>query len=241
MKDTSIEWATSTFNAWWGCTKVSPGCTHCYAETLSNRYGKDVWGPGKERWRTSAKYWEGPLKWNQEAAQSGKSWRVFCNSMSDVFDSSAPDKWRSDLFGLIRRTPNLSWLILTKRLGEISKDLALPCNVWLGASVEDQRRADERIPDLIKVPAAIHFLSVEPLLEAVDLGDLHGIDWVIVGGESGRGYRPMDVEWALSVRDQCRNAGVRFFFKQMSGLKSGSMDGAPVDLRIQEFPTGGES
>jgi protein gp37 len=237
MKDTAIEWADDTFNPWWGCTKVSPGCTHCYAETLSNRYGKDVWGPGKERWRTSAKYWEGPIAWDRKAAREGKRRRVFCASMADVFDPEVPMHWRSDLYDLIRKTPNLDWMLLTKRPGLIKSLSAPPETVWLGTSVEDQRRADERIPELLAVPAAIHFLSVEPLLEPVQL-NLQGIDWVIVGGESGPRPSAMSIEWARAPRDQCASAGIAFFMKQLGGYpdKRKRMDQFPEDLRIREFP-----
>jgi protein gp37 len=238
MKNSSIEWTTDTFNPWWGCTKVSPGCTHCYAETLSNRYGKDVWGAGKQRLRTSAKYWEGPLAWDRKAARTGQIRRVFCASMADVFDPEVPAEWRADLFELIRQTQNLSWLLLTKRPSEIPSLGLPPETVWLGTSVEDQRRAQERIPQLLKIPATVHFLSVEPLLEPVDLGSLQGINWIICGGESGPRCRPMNIEWARSVRDQCRDAGIAFFCKQLGGHpdKRKRMDQFPEDLRIREFP-----
>jgi protein gp37 len=238
MKDTLIEWADDTFNPWWGCTKVSPGCAHCYAETLSNRYGKDVWGPGKERSRRSPKYWEGPMAWDRKAAREGERRRVFSGSMCDVFDSAAPMQWRSDLYDLIRKTRNLDWMLLTKRPSEINSLGAPPEKIWLGTSVEDQRRADERIPELLAVPAAVHFLSVEPLLESVQL-NLQGIDWVIVGGESGPRPRPMKVEWARHLKDQCRAAGIAFFMKQLGGYpdKRKKMEQFPEDLRIREFPT----
>jgi protein gp37 len=234
MKNSSIEWTDDTFKPWWGCTKVSPGCTHCYAETLSSRYGKDVWGPGKQRQRMSAKYWEGPLAWDRKVVP-GEIRRVFCASMADVFDPDVPPEWRADLFELIRQTRNLSWLLLTKRPDEIPSLGLPPETVWLGTSVEDQRRADERIPQLLNIPATVHFLSVEPLLEAVDLGSLQGINWIICGGESGLHCRPMNVEWARSVRDQCKNASVAFFMKQMAGHPKGS-NPIPADLMIREFP-----
>jgi protein gp37 len=253
MAETKIEWTITilpdgtvirgyTFNPWMGCTKVSPGCEHCYAESLSKRYGKEIWGKGKERYRTSSAYWKNPLRWNAEAAKGGYRIKVFCASMADVYDPEVPEEWRSDLFQLIRRTPHLDWLILTKRPQNIVAMMhgeALPENVWLGTSVEDQYRADLRIPVLVSIPATIHFLSVEPLLESVDLGTLAGIDWVIVGGESGHHCRPMDLEWARDIRDQCRAAGVAFFMKQLGGSpdKLDELTDFPADLRIREFPT----
>jgi protein gp37 len=238
MKNSAISWTHHTFNPWIGCTKVSPGCQHCYAETLNKRYGKDLWGPGKERQRTSPAYWKQPLAWQRDALISGKQTRVFCASMADVFDPVVPVEWRWDLFKLIRKTPNLSWLILTKRPGEISS-LGLPTeNVWLGTSVEDQRRVMERIPAMLRTPAAIHFLSAEPLLENVTLGNMQGIDWVICGGESGPRARPMNIEWARQLKLQCESANVAFFMKQLGGYpnKRESMDQFPDDLRIQEIP-----
>ena len=198
---TNISWTDHTFNPWWGCTKVSAGCDHCYAETLSKRMGGDVWGHGKLRRRTSAKNWQEPVKWNREAEKRGVRKRVFCASMADVFDNEVPIEWLRDLLDLIRITPNLDWQLLTKRPSRIKRALNTvmssiqrenvpepdiywtllfcwiddwlhhnpPKNVWLGTSVENQDAADARIPLLLKVPAAIRFLSVEPLIGPVDL------------------------------------------------------------------------
>jgi protein gp37 len=232
---TKIEWCDATLNPWRGCSKVSPGCTHCYAEAGSKRNPKvlGVWGDGGTRVIASEAKWREPLKWDRDAARVGERRRVFCASLADVFEDRdelmAP---RDRLWSLINRTPNLDWLLLTKR-PEIARnylDATLmghepPTNVWLGVSVEDQARADERIPILLQIPAAIKFLSAEPLLGPVDVrrylglyddsGDLiPGVDWVIVGGESGHRARPMDLAWARSIRDQCQAAGVPYFFKQ---------------------------
>src|SRR3979490_3351945 len=128
MKNSLIEWTHHTWNPWSGCTKVSPGCAHCYAETLSKRWGKDIWGPGKERQRTSAAYWRQPLRWDRESASIGERKRVFCASMADVFDSEVPRQWRSDLFDLIRKTQHLDWLLLTKRPEEAVENIAF-CNL----------------------------------------------------------------------------------------------------------------
>ena len=238
MENSKIEWTDHTFNPWIGCTKVSDGCKHCYAETLMDkRYGKVKWGPQGQRIRTSEANWRKPLKWNREAKAAGKRARVFCASLADVFEDKADqleemDKWRAELFQLIQDTENLDWLILTKRpenvMGMVDAPwyYALP-NVWIGTSVENQEQANKRIPELLKIPAAVRFLSMEPLLGAVDLENLAYeaagpawagynllIDWVIVGGESGPDARPMHPDWARSVRDQCQDAGVPFLFKQ---------------------------
>ncbi len=249
--NTSIEWCDATFNPWWGCVKVSPGCTNCYAETLSKRFGNDIWGPAKTTSRRvfGPKHWAEPFKWNAEAAKAGQRKRVFCASMADVFEAHPMlDAERAKLWVLIEATPNLDWLLLTKRpenIMSMTPDAwasGLPANVWVGTSVEDQQRADERIPELLRVPARVRFLSCEPLLGAVNLTAIIGqsqgveistdalngvtmlngqghlptpsIDWVIVGGESGPGARPMHPDWARGLRDQCMAAGVSFHFKQ---------------------------
>jgi protein gp37 len=261
LKDgTKIEWCDFTFNPWIGCAKVSAGCANCYAETLMDkRYGRAKWGPNGTRVKTSAANWKKPLKWNRDAARDGVRRRVFCASLADVFeDRNELIAWRDELFALIAETPHLDWLLLTKRPENVNRLVAqlcwpdtgrlmpygLPTNVWLGTSVENQEQADKRIPELLKVPAAVRFLSMEPLLGPVKLNsvqynnggsgggvllDVLGgefstiagsgykcgrIDWVIVGGESGPNARPMHPEWARSIRDECQAAGVPFFFKQ---------------------------
>jgi protein gp37 len=249
MKDTAIEWADDTFNGWWGCTEVGPGCDHCYARELSRRYGKDVWGPGKERSRNSAKYWEDePKKFERAAISIGRRRRVFFNSMSDVFDAEVSQQWRIDLFNRILRTSYLDWLLLTKRIGRAVKDSdfiklcrddARCAPIWLGTSVEDQIRFNLRINNLSQSPADLAFLSAEPLLGPIDIrGHEEAIDWVIVGGESGPDPRPMNIEWARQLKDQCKAAGVAFFMKQLGGYpdKRKSLDQFPDDLRIREFP-----
>lgn len=248
-----IEWTDHTFNPWIGCQKVSPACDNCYAEALMDiRYGQVEWGPGKDRKRTGAQNWNKPRKWNREAdafeAEHGRPQFVFCASLADVFDNAVPGEWREDLWNLIRETPRLVWLLLTKRPQNIAKMLpddwgdGWP-NVWLGATVEDQKRADQNIPFLLSVPAARRFLSCEPLLGPISLtnldtmhfrgaedidclgglakdwcgqtvGRVPSIHWVICGGESGAGARPMHPDWARSLRDQCAGADVPFFFKQ---------------------------
>ncbi|MDP1555779.1 MAG: phage Gp37/Gp68 family protein, partial [Hyphomonas sp.] len=186
---TKIEWADFTFNPFIGCTKVSPACDNCYAEAQANRYWKDegLWAGNRKR--TSENNWRNPLKWNRQAAafraQHGRPPMVFCASLADVFDNQVPDEWRRDLWELIAATPDLIWLLLTKRPQNIAKMLPHPGlhfprggpawgggwpNVWLGTTVENQAEADRRIPALLSVPAAKRFLSCEPLLGPVDLG-----------------------------------------------------------------------
>jgi protein gp37 len=273
------------------------------------------WGKGAPRYRTSEENWKKPLKWNRHSwvcdtcgtptGVIGQEWcyqckdvrkfhraRVFCASMADWLDEEWPIEVLADLLKLIHDTPNLDWLLLTKRPEnwrkriiavhdfiaaetntanqcrlEWAQNLAYswatchdipttkhhspPSNVWLGTSVENQEYADKRIPELLKIPARVRFLSMEPLLGPVELSDvtnradavsqlgkksMDGIHWIIAGGESGPKRREMKLEWAESLRDQCKAAGVAFFFKQKSGLYPGNLDGVPQDLLVQEFP-----
>lgn len=229
-ENSNIEWCDHTFNPWEGCQKVGPGCDNCYAEARDQRFtGGRHWGPVAPRRRTSPSNWHQPVRWNLRAQTEGRRARVFCASLADVFDNAVPPEWRDDLFRLIASTPHLDWLLLTKRPGNIAAMLPPSWgagwhNVWLGCTVVTQAEADRDIPKLLSVPAAVRFLSMEPLLGAVDLSRwLAGpyddnlspwIDWVIVGGESGPNARPMLPDWARSIRDQCQRAGVPFLFKQ---------------------------
>ena len=173
MKETEIAWCDSTFNPWWGCVKISPGCKHCYAETFSKRVGLKVWGADSDHRRFGDKHWNEPRKWNEAARKSGKPRRVFCASMADVFEGRPEDEAdRQRLWRLIEETPALTWLLLTKRPENMIRFAPWgpwPRNVWAGCTVEDQQHADERIPHLLRVPAAVRFLSCEPLLGSVDL------------------------------------------------------------------------
>jgi protein gp37 len=174
--DTRIEWADHTFNPWVGCTKVSPACDHCYAEGWAKRTGNAALWQGARR-RTSAANWQQPHRWNRAAQAAGTRARVFCASLADVFDNQVPEEWRTDLWRLISDTPHLDWLLLTKRPQNIGRMLpaswAMPPvaqpNLWLGTTVENQAEADRRILHLLRVPAAVRFLSCEPLLGPVDL------------------------------------------------------------------------
>lgn len=280
MGKTSIEWTSTTlpdgtvvpgysFNPWWGCTKVSPGCDNCYAETLSNRWGHSIWGPDAERLFFGDKHWSEPVQWNKAAKQAGVRRRVFCGSMCD-WAEGRPDQAeaRERLFALIEATPQLDWQLLTKRPGAIRHLIPVswllhpPTNVWYGTSVEDQEQADRRIPQLLKTPATVRFLSCEPLLGPINLGQATpcgyycdisvghvdhgfytpgirpGIDWVIAGGESGPGARPMDEAWARGLKGQCEASGVSFFMKQLGGVrdKRHNIENFPVDLQVREFP-----
>ena len=227
MKNSSIEWTHHTFNPWWGCTKISGGCDNCYAADMSHRWGYDLWGAKALRREMSEAHWKQPVAWNDEAVAQGLRYRVFCASMADVFEKR-PDlvTRRQRLFTLIGDTPSLDWLLLTKR-PHLIKALApvgyrYPANVWLGTTVENQESADKRIKYLLEfTKPAVRFLSCEPLLGPVDIrrylepaANGVRIDWVIVGGESGHGARPMNAEWVESLRDQCQEAGVPFLFKQ---------------------------
>ena len=237
-ENTKIEWCTHSWNPWIGCQKVSPGCDFCYAERdMALRWKKVEWGPGAERKRTSEANWKLPLKWDREAAAAGERHRVFCASLADVFDNAVPDEWRDDLFELIGATPNLDWLLLTKRpqnaepWGEFIDQL----NVWLGVSAENQEEWDRRVDVLVKTPAHRRFVSAEPLLGPINTrpGLLPYVDLVIVGGESGPNRRPMDLEWARSIRDQCAEAGVAFFGKQWDKKRP-----LPEDLMVRQMPSG---
>ena len=222
MKLTKIEWTNHTYNPWEGCSKVSRGCEKCYAKTeCCDRYKRVVWGPGGARRRVEST-WNAPLRWHEEAVKAGRRDKVFCASLADVFDDhpSIKQEWRDHLWTMVRSTPCLQWLILTKRPENFSKYLPADWgdgypNVCLMVSTEDQEWADKRIPILLETPARWRGLSCEPLLGPIDLEPyLDRLDWVIAGGESGKGARPMHPAWARRLRDQCTAAAVSYFFKQ---------------------------
>jgi protein gp37 len=218
-KDSRIEWTHHTFNPWWGCAKVSPACRHCYAESWARRFGMGLWGRSAARRPVSDDYWRQPIKWNKEAVHSGERRRVFCASMADLFEGRPElQAWRSKLWPLIEETPFLDWLLLTKRPQNVQRMVPWaenwPTNVWLGTTAENQKYADLRIPRLLAAKARVHFVSAEPLLGPVSFERWTGIDWVIAGGESGRGARPTDPQWMRSLRDECKQRDVAFHFKQ---------------------------
>lgn len=227
---TGISWTDSTFNPWIGCTKVGPGCDNCYAEALMDkRWHKVQWGSGQQRHRTSAANWKQPLAWERgwEDFQTlyGRRQRVFCASLADVFDNEAPPQWRGELWALVKATPHLNWLILTKRIGNVAGMApaeGLPANVWLGATVVNHDEYIRDVHKLLAVDASVRFLSVEPMVGPISATPttLGRLDWVICGGESGANARPIQPGWALSLRRQCEAARVPFFFKQWGGASA---------------------
>lgn len=219
---TAITWAHFTFNPWWGCARVSPACDHCYAEMLAKRFGHKVWGRDEPRRFFGEKHWNDPIRWDRKAEKAGVRYRVFCASMADVFEGRADlDPHRARLWDLIEETAHLDWLLLTKRPENIARMVPAPWlglwpqNAWIGTTVENKRYANLRIPKILEVPAAVRFLSCEPLLGPVNLASwIDQLQWVITGGESGHHARPMHPDWVRSIRDQCRAAGVAHHFKQ---------------------------
>lgn len=279
---TKIEWTDETWNPVSGCTKVSTGCKNCYAERVAQRFWK---GRKFTEVQMHADRLDQPLRWR-------KPRRVFVNSMSDLFHEAVPDEFIDEVFSIMMAAPKHTFQVLTKRPGRARAYMKLragallephgdvgqrlfdlraaldstrewpPRNVWLGVSCEDQQRADQRIPQLLDTPAAVRFLSCEPLLAPIEFSDvtkrsdavqqlgkpaLAGIDWVIVGGESGAGARPCYVAWIRSIVEQCKAAGVACFVKQLGAVPRGGpwalMDSKggdpaewPEDLRVRQWP-----
>lgn len=267
---TKIEWTETTWNPIVGCSLASPGCTNCYAMRFAGtRLAHLPKYDGLTQPSKAGPVWTGKLAFDEKALLEPLRWKkprmVFVNSMGDLFHEDCPDEWIDRVFAVMALCPQHNFQVLTKRSGRMREyisfrnrwsyvldqqydlrgsgfrtDWPIP-NVWLGVSVEDQQRADERIPDLLATPAAVRWISAEPLLGPVDLTNITGVeksrdygspvhgwsaiwvnngigrkwlDWVVVGGESGKGARPMHPDWARSMRDQCAAAGVPFFFKQ---------------------------
>jgi protein gp37 len=217
MSDGSaIEWTDATWNPVRGCTKISPGCKHCYAETFSERFRGVVGHPFEQGFdlRIVEDALELPLRWRAPR-------QVFVNSMSDLFHEDVPESYIRRVFDVMRRASQHEFQILTKRserMVEVTSSIDIPSNAWMGVSVENADYVS-RIDDLRRVRANIRFLSVEPLLGPVGHLALGGIHWVIVGGESGPRARPMQPAWVRSIRDQCERAKVPFFFKQWGGVQ----------------------
>ena len=236
---TKIEWTDATWNPVRGCTKISPGCVHCYAETFAERFRGVPGHPYEQGFdlRLVPHKLADPLRW-------AKPKMVFVNSMSDLFHEDVPDSYVGMVADVMRVANWNTYQVLTKRSERMAehlrtklRSLSVEPHVWWGVSVEDRRHGLPRIQHLRESPAAVRFLSVEPLLEDLGTLDLSGISWVIVGGESGHGARPMREEWAQSIRDQCRDAGVPFFFKQWGGVRK-SAAGRTLDGRTyDELPT----
>jgi len=223
MSDTTaISWTDHTFNPWWGCENVGPGCDNCYAAAFDKRTGGEYFNGTIKPRITSVQNWKKPLKWNRDAVKAGQRRKVFCGSMMDWCDLSVGDEYRDKLFQLIRSTPMLDWQLLTKRAQYIRRCLPKDwgngySNVWLGVTVENKTHGLNRAEQLMSIPAEIRFLSIEPLLECLGMYRFDCFDWVIVGGESGPNARPMNPEWVRSIKDQCDVDRVPFFFKQWGG------------------------
>ena len=244
-KDSAVEWANYSHGFWYGCHKVSPGCRFCYAEREMTRFDREF------NTVTRAKGFNKPLAWKEPG-------RVFVNPWSDFFIKAA-DGWRNEAWDIIRRTPHLTYLILTKRVANVLSRLPADWgegwpNVWLGFSAENQKMYDKRLLDMLAVPATIRFVSVEPMLEAINLG-LAGIvprsvqsrytpvaqmlNWVVVGGESGYEPRPLDPNWVNDILAQCEANAVPFFFKQWGGSPDNKRGGDQALIRgslYQQFP-----
>lgn len=233
----SIEWTEATWNPVTGCTKVSPGCKHCYAERMAKRllamenprYANGFRVTLHEDLLTL------PLRWK-------KPRRIFVNSMSDLFHPAVPPAFLAACFDTMQNAPRHTFQVLTKRperAAELADQLPWPANVWLGTSIEN---ADYywRIAELRSVPSAVRFLSVEPLLGPVDDIPLEGVDWVIVGGESGPKSRPMEESWVRTLRDRCRAHGTAFFFKQWGGVNK-KRTGRMLDGRTWDEMPGGKT
>jgi protein gp37 len=258
--NSKIEWTDHTINFWVGCTKISPGCDNCYAESWAKRGGhSELWKGDRRKTKT----WGDLKKWNRAARETGRKDKVFVNSLSDFFDNQADPQWRADAWAAMRECESLIFILVTKRPENFKKFLPQDWgdgypNVWLLVTAEDQERADHRIPILLATPAAVRGVSIEPMLGSVDLRNIRPdetmkydalagfgehllgmkqgggprLGWVICDGESGHGARPMHPDWARSLRDQCAAAGIPFFFK-----KHGEWIGVP-DLRNLEGGSG---
>jgi protein gp37 len=214
--ESTIEWTEWTWNPVTGCTKVSQGCKHCYAERMAKR----LKAMGATRYENGFN-----LTLHEDLIDLPRRWRrprtIFVNSMSDLFHEQVPDEFIMRVFETMRDCPQHIFQVLTKRserLRQLGSSLVWPENVWMGVSVEDERVV-ERVIDLQSTPAKVRFLSCEPLIGPIPSLPLNGIHWVIVGGESGPKSRPMQFEWVTEIRDQCMDASVPFFFKQWGGVR----------------------
>lgn len=240
-ENSKIEWCHHTFNPWIGCQEVDAACDLCYARVQNEfRHWVKGWGPHGERKRTSTTNWRKPIAWARAARELGVRHRVFCASLADWLDNQAQHIWRKDLCELIAETPELDWLLLTKRIENFDR-LApwhasdVPPNVWLGITAGDQAAYARGWPILREIAAPVRFISHEPALSPLtDLSLGYNVlpDWIIMGGESGKGARYMDPEWARTTLDVCDRLDIAFFMKQMTGKQP-----IPDDLLIREFPT----
>lgn len=237
---TGIAWTDHTHNEWVGCSSTAgAGCDHCYAAARATRFGEDFLTPRltKEHNRNN------PYRWNKRAEEASKPEKVFCGSLMDFFDKNVPAEWRAELWEKVWRTTMLDWQILTKRPSNIARMLPPSWdmeegwpNVWLGTTVEDKKSGLRRMEQLKEVPARVRFLSIEPLLEDLGEIDLTGIHWVIVGGESGPGFRAMHHDWAGRVLAQCREQSIPAFFKQWGGTSSDAGGCLFNGMEIKQWP-----
>jgi protein gp37 len=237
---TAIEWTEATWNPVTGCSKVSPGCAHCYAERLSLRFGwsRRPWTPdaAEENVVLHPERLEQPLRWRRPR-------QVFVNSMGDLFHEAVPLEFIAEVFEVMVRAERHTFQILTKRAeraAALAAELPWPANVWMGVSIENRRwvgRADL----LREVPAAVRFISAEPLLGPLEGLELAGIDWLIAGGESGPRHRPVRAEWLRELRDRCQAEGVAFFFKQWGGARSSSGGRVLDEREWSEMPLAASS
>lgn len=239
----SIEWTEATWNPTRGCTRVSPGCQNCYAERFAHRMGREGQAyEGLTRATANGPRWRGVLRMIDEAVELPLHWSkpkmIFVNSMSDLFHEKVPVDFLKSVFDVMRRAEWHTFQVLTKRserLKELASLLEWPKNVWMGVSVESNDYVS-RVDDLRAVPAAVRFLSLEPLLGPLPSLNLSGVNWVIVGGESGPGARPIQPEWVRDLRNRCTAEAIPFFFKQWGGVRK-SQTGRELDGRTwDEFP-----
>lgn len=233
MASSSIEWTEMTWNPTTGCNKVSAGCKHCYAEVMARR----LQAMGVEKYKDGFK-----LQVHPEALKIPYGWKsskvVFVNSMSDLFHKDVPFSFIQQVFDVMNNNPQHVFQVLTKRsdlLLKYNKQLKWGHNIWMGVSVENENVMD-RIDHLRNTDARVKFLSCEPLISPLSNMNLNGIDWVIVGGESGRKPRPMKEEWVLSILDQCKDADVKFFFKQWGGTNKKKTGRVLLEQTWDEMP-----
>ncbi len=236
-EQTAISWADATFNPWIGCTKVSPACDHCYAARDNDRRKwVSGWGAGVPRRRT--KTWGDPKRWNRKAEATGYRPRVFCASLADVADKEVDPAWRVDLWQLLRETPYLRWMLVTKRIGNLEKmvpdDWPFP-HVGVISTIVTQAEWDRDWPKLKRMPAPWRGISMEPLLGEINIGSERP-EWIITGGESGPVCRITRPEWVASLRDQCSANGIAFHHKQWGGVRP-EANGCLLDgVEYKQFP-----
>jgi protein gp37 len=245
MAESSIEWTDSTWNPVAGCTVLTAGCTNCYAMRMAARLsamGMDKY-QGLTRKSGQRYVWTGAVSLDEEALRAPKAWRkprlVFVNSMSDLFQTAVPEEFIARVWETMAATPQHTYQILTKRperMAEITPKLPLLPNVWLGTSVEDDQVLD-RLDYLRATPAAVRFVSFEPLIGSVATADIAGIHWAIVGGESGPRARPMESQWVDEIFDLCTDAGTAFFFKQWGGRNKKAAGRTYRGKTFDELPT----